>query len=173
MSLALATSVLDMTTSLLTSTNTAVYHVTGADLCSDVSPDVIGRQMHPNASQLTPDPIPLLVPVSLSHISNVASPDIAVPDVGTWWCGVPGDTSQSAALDCPGGVVGCSSEGRAGVGHDSQFISYSDTFLSHSGVALSSPACNTSASAGHHGRVVQLSSSYHSQSHHHQGPDMQ
>ena len=71
------------------------------------------------------------------------------------------------------GVVGCSSEGRAGVGHDSQFISYSDTFLSHSGVALSSPVCNTGAIAGHHGRVVQLPSSYHSQSHHHQGPDMQ
>ena len=141
--------------------------------CWDGVSDTTGHQIKPYNPQLIPDPFPVMLPVSQYDISNTTSPDIAVPDVSSWWCGVPGDTGQSAALDCPGVVVGCSSEGRAGVGHDSQFISYSDTLLSHSGVALSSPACNTSASAGHHGRVVQLSSSYHSQSHHHQGPDMQ
>ena len=86
-------------------------------------------------------------------------------------CGLPGDTGQSADLDCSGVAMGYSSEGRAGVGHSSQFISYSVTSLSHNVVALSSPARNTTAGVGNHGRVVQLSSSYHTQSHHHQGPD--
>ena len=85
-------------------------------------------------------------------------------------CGVPGDTGQSATLDYTGGAMEYSSEGRAGVGHSSQNTSYID---SHNVVALSSPACNTTASVGHYGRVVQLSSSYHIKSHHHQGPDIQ
>ena len=83
------------------------------------------------------------------------------------------DTGQSAALDCSGVAMGYSSEGRAGVSHGSQFISYSDTSLSHNVVGLSSPACNADAGAGHHGQLVKLSSSYHTQSHHHQGPDTQ
>ena len=124
----------------------------------------------PNTNQLLPDPIPVLVPVSQPHISNVTSPDPAVSGVSSWGCGVPGDTGQSAALDYTGGAMGYSSEGRAGVGHSSQNTSYTD---SHNVVALSSPACNTNASVGHHGRVVQLSSSYHIKSHHHQGPDIQ
>ena len=170
--LAQATPVRDNTTLLLTSTNTDLCKV-GADPgpCWDVLPDDTGQQMHPNNTQLIPDPIPVLVTVSQPH--NSTSPDLAVPDVRSWGCGVSEDTGQSAALDCSGVAMGYSSEGRAGVGHSSQFISYSDTSLSHNVVALSSPACNTTAGAGHHGRVVQLSSSYHTQSHHHQGPDIQ
>ena len=141
--------------------------------CWDVLPDDTGQQMHPKTTQLIPDPIPVLVTVSQPHISNSTSPDLAVPDVRSWGCGVSEDTGQSAALDCSGVAMGYSSEGGAGVRHSSQFISYSDTSLSHNVVALSSPACNTTAGAGHHGRVVQLSSSYHTQSHHHQGPDIQ
>ena len=132
-----------------------------------------GQQMHPNTAQLIPDHIPVLFPVTQPQTSNIISTDLAVPDVSPWVCGGPGDTGQSAALDCPGVAVGCSGEGIAGVGHGSQVISYSNTSLSHNIVALSSPACNTTASVGHHGGVVQLSSSYHDQSHHHQGPGMQ
>ena len=77
---------------------------------------------------------------------------------GAWGCQLPGDTGLSAALDCTGVAVGCSSEGRAVAGHGSQIASYRDN---HIVVALSSPACNTSACVGHHGGVVQLSSSSH------------
>ena len=73
-------------------------------------------------------------------------------------CGVSVDTGQSAALDYTCGVVGYSGGGRAVVGHSSQNTSYTDN---HNVVALSSPACSTIASVVHHGRVVQLSSSYH------------
>ena len=82
----------------------------------------------------------------------------AVSDVGAGEAGLPEDTVQSAVLDCSGGVVGCSGEGRATYCcHGSQSDSYSES--THTIVALTSPASNTIAGVGQLGHVVQLSSS--------------
>ena len=87
--------------------------------------------------------------------------------------GLPGDTGQSADLDCFGGVAGCSGEGRViDCCLGSQCDSYSET--THTLVALTSPASNTIAGVDKLGRVVQLSSSPLIPSlHHHQSSDTQ
>ena len=109
--------------------------------------------------QLYPDTTPVLVPDDKPCSNYITCADhAAVPGMGSWGSGLPVDTGLSAALDYTGVVVGCSSEGRAVVGLGSQNTSYTDT---SSVVALSSPACNTTACVGHHGGVVQLSSSSH------------
>ena len=129
-----------------------------AGTCSPVV-DITGLHMYPVTCQLFPDPTSYLLPGEQSHSSYIASTDhAAVRGVRSWECWLPGDTGLSAALDYTGVVVGCSSEGRAVVGLGSQNTSYTDT---KSVVALSSPACNTTACVGHHGGVVQLSSSSH------------
>ena len=73
----------------------------------------------------------------------------AVSDVGACGGGLPGDTGQSAILDCSSGVVRCSGEGRAtDCCHGSQSV-----------VALTSPVGSTIARVGQLGHVVQVSSS--------------
>ena len=139
-----------------------------------------GQLRFPNTSQILPVPIPDLVHGAQPHTSNNTTTSLdpaAVPDVGSWGCGLPGDTGQSAALDCIGVIVDYSGEGRAAdCCHGSQIISYSDTLLMDSSctvVAQNAHSSNTFAGVSHHGRVVQLSSSYHTSSHHHQGSGTQ
>ena len=123
-------------------------------------------------SQLQPLPIPDLVPRAQRQHNRVAtSYSVAVSDVGAGGGGLPGDTGQSAVLDCGGGVVGCSGEGRVtDCCLDSQCASYSES--THTIVALTSPASNTIAGVGQLGHVVQLSSSPLIPSlHHHQSSD--
>ena len=85
--------------------------------------------------------------------------------------GLPGGTSQSAALDCIGVAVGYSGEGRAAKSHGSQSNSYSDTLLIDS--RPSNVVHDSPARVGQHGHVVQLSSSYHTSFHHHHGSGKQ
>ena len=73
-----------------------------------------GLHCVPDPTQLMPLPTPDLVPRAQMQTSTVTSlHSAAVTDVGAGGGGLPGDTGQSAVLDCSGGVVGCSGEGRA------------------------------------------------------------
>ena len=123
-------------------------------------------------SLLQPPPIPDLDPrAQMQHNTVATLYPAAVPGVGVGGGGLPGDTGQSADLDCCGGVVGCSGEGRvADCCLGSQCVSYSET--THTLVALTSPASNTIAGVDKLGRVVQLSSSpLIPNLHHHQSSD--
>ena len=118
-----------------------------------------GLHCVPDPTQLMPLPTPDLVPRAQMQTSTVTSlHSAAVTDVGAGGGGLPGDTGQSAVLDCSGGVVGCSGEGRAtDFCHGSQSDSYSES--THTVVALTSPVSSTIARVGQLGHVVQLSSS--------------
>jgi hypothetical protein len=95
------------------------------------------------------------------HIRNITRPDLAMPGVSSWGCGVTVGTLVSllrwAALVWWRGTVVRGEQ----VLVIAVSLSATVTSLSLNVVALSSPACNTTAGAGHRGCVVQLSSSYH------------
>ena len=80
----------------------------------------------PDPSQLLPLPTHDLIPRAQMQTSTATSlHPAAVSDVGAGEAGLPEDTVQSAVLDCSGGVVGCSGEGRAtDCCHGSQSDSY-------------------------------------------------
>ena len=64
-----------------------------------------GLHCVPDPSQLLPLPTPDLVPRAQMQTNTVTGLNpAAVSEMGVCGCGLPGDTAQSAVLDCSGGV---------------------------------------------------------------------
>ena len=133
-----------------------------------------GLHCVPDPTSLQPLPRPDLDPrAQMQHNTVATFYPAAVTGVGVGGAGLLGDTGQSAVLDCGGGVVGCGGGGRVtDCCLGSQCDSYSE--ITHTVVALASPASNTIAGIDELGQVVQLSSSPLIPSfHHHQSSGTQ